>query len=492
MTSESDPNPSTTSRRRFLAGAGAAAAATAGGIAGFVGARAIEERHRAPAGPFFGQRSHCHWIESAGIEEMAPLPSLQGDQMAHVTIVGGGYTGLSAALHLAERFPERRIVLLEGSRVGHGASGRNCGLLLPFINGAESIVHELVEAGKEEEARKVFDLTSAGIGLIRELSEERGVDCEFENVENLMGAVTENQEARLEAEQKTFAALGLNSTWLSEAELRKRVDVEGYRSALTVPTSAMINPAKLAAGLLKLVLAAGVEVYEDSPALEILPGSTVRVRTPRGEVRAPKLVLATNAYTHHLGFHRGRILPIHSHSIATAPLSEAQVEALSWTGRQPFFDVRSFFNLFRLTADNRILLSGGDGFYYYGGAAVDPAGHADYTRLARDLVKLFPSIAEVPVTHRWVGHVGTTLDFKPTVGAVGPGNNILFAGGYSGHGVTVAVLAGRLLRDLVAGEPLDPVYDFVLNRKPPGTPGEPLTSVGFGLAKRLIRWDDAR
>ena len=83
----------------------------------------------------------------------------------------------------------------------------------------------------------------------------------------------------------------------------------------------MINPAKLAAGLLKLVLAAGVEVYEDSPALEILPGSTVRVRTPRGEVRAPKLVLATNAYTHHLGFHRGRILPLHSHSIATAPLS---------------------------------------------------------------------------------------------------------------------------------------------------------------------------
>ena len=478
------------SRRAFLAGV--TATATAGGVAGFTGAQMLEGRHRAPAGPFFGQRSHCHWIESAGIEDTPPLASLQGDQTADIAIVGGGYTGLSTALHLAERFPERRIVLLEGTRVGYGASGRNCGLLLPFINGAESITHELVDAGRIDEARRVFDATSAGIGLIQELAEQRGIDCEFEPVENLMGAVTPQHEALLERQQSLFAALGLEATWLSETELRQRVAVEGYRGALTVPTSAMINPAKLATGLLALVRTAGVEVHEDSPALEIEPGTTVRVRTPRGTVRAPVLVLATNAYTHHLGFMRNRVLPLHSHSIATAPLSESQIEALSWRGREPFFDVRSFFNLFRLTADNRVLLSGGDGFYYYRGAAIDREGHPDYERLTRDLGKLLPALADVPITHRWVGHVGTTLDFTPTIGAVGPADNILFAGGYSGHGVTVAVLAGRLLRDLVAGEPLDPAYDFVLNRKPPRAPGEPLTSVGFSLAKRLIRWDDAR
>ena len=489
MSRDPSDNPSV-SRRTFLAGA--AATATAGGVAGFVGGQALEERYRAPAGPFFDQRSHCYWIESAGIEDTPPLTSLQGDQIADIVIVGGGYTGLSAALHLAERFPERRIVLLEGTRVGYGASGRNCGLLLPFINGAEAITHELVDAGRIDEARKVFDATSAGIGLIQELVEQRGVDCEWEPVENLMGALTPRQEARLEGEQRMFAALGLEATWLSETELRQRVDVEGYRGALTVPTSAMINPAKLATGLLGLVRAAGVEVYEDSPVLEVEPGTTVSVRTPRGRVRAPMLILATNAYTHHLGFLRGRVLPMHSHSIVTAPLSETQIEALSWSGRQPFFDVRSFFNLFRLTADNRVLLSGGDGFYYYGGAAIDREGHPDYERLSRDLRMLFPALADVPITHRWVGHVGTTLDFSPTIGAVGPTDNILFAGGYSGHGVTVAVLAGRLLRDLVAGEPLDPVFDFVLNRQPPRAPGEPLTSVGFSLAKRLIRWDDAQ
>jgi glycine/D-amino acid oxidase-like deaminating enzyme len=218
------------------------------------------------------------------------------------------------------------------------------------------------------------------------------------------------------------------------------------------------------------------------------------VRTPRGAVRAPVLVLATNAYTQHLGldFLRGRILPIHSFSIATAPLTDAQVAALSWRGRQPFMSAKSFFDLFRLTADNRIALSGGDGFYYYGGAAVDGEGHHDYRRLERTFRRLFPTLGDVPITHRWVGHVGMTLDMVPTIGSFGPEQNILFAGGYFGHGVPVAVLAGRLLRDLVAGEPLDPVYDFVLNRKPPRIPGEPFTSVGFALSKRYMRWADAR
>ena len=456
----------------------------------------MDERDRAPASSFFGPRSHCHWIESAGIEDTPPLAPLQGDQTADVVIVGGGYTGLSAALHLAESFPERRIVLIEGARVGYGASGRNCGLVLPFITGAEETVHDLVDEGRIDEARKIFEATSAGIGLIEELVKKRGVDCEWEPVESLYGALTPRHQAKLEREQRTYAALGLEATWLPENELRQRVDVAGYQGALTVPSSTMINPAKLATGLLALARAAGVEVHEESPVVDITAGKTVHVRTPRGSVRAPVLVLATNAYTHHLrqnlGFLRGRVLPVHCFSIASAPLTETQIAALSWGGRQPFLDVRSFFDLFRLTADNRILLSGGDGFFYYGGATVDEQGHRDYARLESRFHRLFPALADVPITHRWAGHVGTTLDMTPTIGALGPDRNILFAGGYTGHGVPVAVLAGRLLRDMVAGEPIDPAYDFVLNRKPPRAPGEPLASLGFALAKRYMRWDDAR
>jgi glycine/D-amino acid oxidase-like deaminating enzyme len=452
----------------------------------------VKEHYSASEGSFFGSRSNCHWIESAGIEDTPPLPPLQDDQTADVVIVGGGYTGLSAALHLAERFPERHIVLLDGARVGYGASGRNCGLALPFITGAEETVRELVEAGRIDEARRIFDATSAGIDLIEELALKRGIDCEWERVESLLGAITPRHEAKLERDRKMYEAIGLEATWLPENAFRQRIDVAGYRGALTVPTSAMINPAKLARGMLALVRAANVDVHEESPVVEITGGATVEVRTPHGAVRAPTLVLATNAYTHNLGFLRRQILPLHSFSIASAPLTEAQIETLSWSGRQPFYDVRSFFDLFRLTADNRVLLSGGDVFLEYGGIAEDEKGHADYERLERSFRRLFPAIANVPITHRWVGHVGTTLDQTPTLGAFGPEKNIFFAGGYTGHGVTVAMLAGRLLRDLVAGEPIDPAYDFILNRQPPRAPGEPLTSLGFGLAKRYMRWDDAR
>ena len=126
------------------------------------------------------------------------------------------------------------------------------------------------------------------------------------------------------------------------------------------------------------------------------------------------------------------------------------------------------------------------------GSPPDEEGHRDYRRLERVFRRLFPALVDVPITHRWAGHVGLTLDRVSTLGAFGPANNIFFAGGYTGHGVSVAVLAGRLLRDLVAGEPLDPMYDFVLNRKPPRAPGEPLTSLGFSLAKRYMRWEDGR
>ncbi|MCP4084163.1 MAG: FAD-dependent oxidoreductase [Actinomycetia bacterium] len=136
------------------------------------------KRYSAPVGSFFASRSGCPWIESACIEDAPLLESLRGDQKADVVIIGGGYTGLSAALHIAERFPERRIVLVEGTRVGYGTSGRNCGLALPFTNGAAQAAHDLVEAGQLDEARRVFDVTSGGIAVIEDLVERRGLACE--------------------------------------------------------------------------------------------------------------------------------------------------------------------------------------------------------------------------------------------------------------------------------------------------------------------------
>jgi glycine/D-amino acid oxidase-like deaminating enzyme len=409
-----------------------------------------------------------------------------------VVIVGGGYTGLSAALHLAETFPEHRILLLEAVRVGCGASGQNSGLVLPLLHGAEEIVRDLLRAQRIEEARQVYQETSAGIGIIERLVTTHGLDCEWERVDSIRAALTDRQQRRLEREREMYAALGVEAEWVPRAALCPRVDPAKYRGALRISAGGMVHPGKLAREARRLVQGRGVQICEDSPALEIVPGSTVTVRTPAGSVRAPALVLATNAYSAQLGMFRRRILPVHSYSIATEPLSDAQIETLGWHDRQSFFDVRAFFELFRLTRDNRILHSGGDAFYCYNGAVLDGRSHPDYARLEGALRRTFPALAPVSITHRWVGHVGLTLDMAPTFGAHGPWRNIFFAGGYSGHGVPVAFLAGRLLRDLYAGEPLPPALDFIQDRRLPPAPPEPLLSVGFALYKRYLRWADSR
>jgi glycine/D-amino acid oxidase-like deaminating enzyme len=435
--------------------------------------------------------SRCYWLESAGIGSSTPN-ALRGEESADVVIVGGGFTGLSAALHLAESFPEQRILLLEAARVGCGASGQNSGLVLPFIHGAEKAVRDLLGAGRVEEARSVYRESSAGVGIIERLVTTHGLDCEWERVDRMFAALTDRQQKRMEREREMYAALDVRAEWVSAAELRPRVDPAKYRGALRISAGGMLHPGKLSREVCRLVRAQGVQIYQESPALEILPGSTITVRTPAGSVRAPALFLATNAYTGQLGMLRRRILPVHAYSIATEPLSDARIESLAWQERAFLLDPRAFFELFRLTRDNRIIHNGGDAFYYSGGAVVDEKDHPDYARLEDALRRTFPALGRVSITHRWVGHVGLTLDMSPTFGVHGPDRNIFFAGGYSGHGVPVAFLAGRLLRDLYAGKPPPAELGFLHDRRPPPCPPEPIASIGFALYKRYLRWADSR
>ncbi len=449
------------------------------------------ERDRNVPGPPLPLKSGCYWIESAAGDTPHPK-ALRGDQTADAVVVGGGFTGLSAALHLAETFPEHRILLLEAGRVGCGASGQNSGLVLPFIGGAERIVRDLLRSQQTEEARQVYEETSAGIGMIEDLVTMHDLDCEWERVDLMHAALTARHERQLERDREMYAALDIEARWVPAAAVRPRVDPAKYRGALRITAGGMVHPGKLAREVRGLVQARGVHIYEDTPVLEITPGSSVTLRTPAGSVRAPALFLATNAYTGQLGMFRRRILLVNSCSIATEPLSEAQVEELAWQGRESLMDMRALFQLFRLTRDNRILHSGDNAFYRFGGARFDGTDHPNYARLEDTLRSTFPSLAPVTIAHRWVGHVGLTLDMTPSVGVHGEARNIFFAGGYSGHGVSVAFLAGRLLRDLYAGQPLPRALDFIHNRRLQRTAPEPFNSIGFALYSRYLRWSDSR
>jgi glycine/D-amino acid oxidase-like deaminating enzyme len=440
----------------------------------------------------YGAASTCYWIESAGTETAPMLAPLLADISADIVIIGGGYTGLATALYLTESFPQKKIVLLEAARISYGASGRNDGLVMPLTNGAEEIIAKLVDQGQFEKAREVYDATSAGIGLIEDLIEKYEIVCEWEKRGGLVAAATGSQVSLLEKEQRHNDLMGLETEVLGSAELRGLVNIEGYKAAITVPMGGMLNPAKLARGMISGLLSKGVTICEGSPVSRIVPGKKVTAETPAGSVTAGAAVLATNAYTSKLGFFRGRVLPVHAYNIATEPLSDRQIKELNWQNRSPIYDIRNFFELFRLTADNRIIQSGGDGFYRYGDGLGEQKNLPDCERIERNLFVRFPMLEGLRVTHRWCGHVGLTLDRTPTVGVAGASKNIYYGLGYSGHGVPVAFLAGKLIRDLYAGDPIDPAYDFLINRKPPAAPPEPIRSLGFALYKRYLRWADSR
>jgi glycine/D-amino acid oxidase-like deaminating enzyme len=198
---------------------------------------------------------------------------------------------------------------------------QNSGLVLPFIHGAEEIVQSLLRAQRVEEARAVYRETSAGIGIIEHLVGAHQLDCEWERVDCMRAALTGRQQSRLEREREMYQALGVKAEWVSGAALRPRVD-PASTAARFDRGRRQLHPGS-SREVCRLVRR-GVEIHEESPALEIVPGSTVTVRTPGGSVHAPALVLATNAYTAQLGMFRRRIIPIHSYSIATEPLSTSR------------------------------------------------------------------------------------------------------------------------------------------------------------------------
>jgi glycine/D-amino acid oxidase-like deaminating enzyme len=262
------------------------------------------------------------WLDEA--PPYAPLPPLRGAAVADVAIIGGGFTGVSTAWHLSQRFPERRIVLLEARALANGASGRNGGQALNWING--------VDADDPERARRIYAVTRSGIDLIADLVERYRLDAGFDRGGCLevytSAAGAEKAHARIEF----LRAAGIPVEWVDAAAS----GVHGAHGGVRDPSAARVNGAAFLRGLRTVLVDQGVAVYEQTPVHKVEEGATIALHTPHGSVRAAAVVLATNAYTPALGYFADRILPLHSHVIATAPLSEALWSKLGWDAHHGF------------------------------------------------------------------------------------------------------------------------------------------------------------
>lgn len=413
-----------------------------------------------------------------------PRPPLQGVIDVDLAIIGGGFTGTSTAYYVSRRFPQRRIALLEAHSLANGASGRNGGMMLNWVNGVDTSDPELTA--------RIYQMTSAGIASIRAVIErhELAVDYRCDGTVILYTDPARAEAAHAAVEEQN--AVGIPTRFLTAAELRRNLDVSRAYGAVLDPGTGQINGAQLVRGLRPVLEAQGVQIYEGTPVLRVKEGSMITLTTAQGEVRAKAIVLATNGYTGKLGYFQDALFPLHSHVFATAALTASLRDRLGWRNLAGFSDDLDRISYGSMTRDGQLVFGGGSNqaytYLFNNGTALDHGSRLArraQRHMERTLNHYFPASTELPVMYRWTGTLGITMNRQPLFGVRGEHHNIYYALGYCGHGVTLANLAGQILCDLYAGD--DKRWrdlPFVQNRYH-RIPPEPFRWLGYQMFTRL-------
>jgi gamma-glutamylputrescine oxidase len=413
-----------------------------------------------PGGPADDRIADVLW--SSGGAPPDASPALFSDIEADVAIVGGGFTGLSTALALVERRPDLRVVVLEASICGAGASGRNAGMALPGCGvDLDGLEKRLGSAG----ARRAIAWMARGLDRLVRLAGEHGEAGAIERTGSLALARTHRQARDQETRLAVYRRLGVEAGLLGSDALRREIAAPGYVSGFQVPGGALlVDPWRLVRSLRRAVLSTGVALFERTPVTSIREDTTATLACAGGTVRARRVVLAVNAWAPHLGYFRNRVAPMHVACIATEPLAKEAREALGWKGRQALWEEGHVYHFLRLTPDDRVLIGGGGATYLAWDGMTFENRAAVFAGLERALHRILPGLSGVRVTHRWSGPVAFARDFLPSIGTTGRHRNIHYALGYTGHGVALAHLAGEVIGALVAGEKDEVAGLFLLDR----------------------------
>lgn len=379
-------------------------------------------------------------------EQLPANPALEADLTVDVAIIGGGYTGLSAAYHLAKANSDLKIALFEARQAGYGASGRNGGMVLPQT-GAEGM--EI--AGDEETHKLTYDLTVGAMNSMKKLVGTTGVDCGL-RLDGYLYAILTPEDVEANEEYVARARkIGIPLQLLGREKTIAKLGTEAYAGAILDPNGGQVHALKLVLALKRAAEKAGVRIYENSPVMKIEEGREIRLKvgSARKQVLAKALVLATNAYTMQLGYFQNQIIPVHAQCGVTPPLNEKQQAAIGWKSRLPYYDSRNFLYHLVLTDDHRIVIGGGNAEYFYGDDLKYQGNLARVGKLMLDeLVRLYPALAGIQFESVWNGLIDVTFDGLETVGVMGEHQNIYYGLGYNGHGITTAFLFGQVIASL--------------------------------------------
>jgi len=395
------------------------------------------------------------WYE-ASVARPVTRPVLAGDADADVCVVGGGLAGVSTALHLAER--GYRVVLLEAERIGFGASGRSGAQLLPGYASGQQVLES--QLGRDD-ARRLWDFTLEGLDLVRERVARHRIDCDLVHGQAHV-AIKPRQERELAAWQQELAGTwGYRSTRLMDRrELEGLVATQRYRAGLFDSNAAHCHPLKYLLGLAAAAEAAGVRIFEGSRVTSLERGAAPLLRTAGGTVRAKQVALCGNIGQREFAPVLARkTLGIATYIVATRPLGPERASSLI-RNNMAVTDINWILDYFRLSSDHRLLFGGRVSY-----SGIDPVGTRRATRLR--MLQVFPQLADAEIEYAWGGFIDITMNRAPQFGRLDP--NVYYLQGFSGHGMVLTGIAGKVLAEAMAGqaERFD-VYARIRHRDFPG------------------------
>ncbi len=375
---------------------------------------------------------------AASAEEPKPFAKLDGDMSCDVCIAGAGYTGLSAALHLAQKNYD--VVVLDAHRVGWGASGRNGGQL---GSGQRVEQPELEQIVGQPAAKALWQLGERSKQLVKDLIARHDIICDLKP-----GVLHADHRARYTRHSAQFvehmcSVYGYEQiSFIDKNEMREMVDSPAYYSGTLDLGAAHLHPLNFAIGLARAAKAAGVRFFENTEVGHVEQSDPARIVTACGTVSARFAVLACNGYLGALEKKIAkRVMPINNFIIATKPLSEDQAAALI-RDNVAVADSKFVINYFRLSADRRLLFGGGETYGYK-----FPADIKEFVR--KPMIEIFPQLSDIKLDYGWGGTLGITMNRMPYLERLT--GNVLTASGYSGHGLGMATLAGSLIADTIDG-----------------------------------------
>lgn len=419
---------------------------------------------------------HADSYYAASAHRVPDYPSLRGRQSADACVVGAGLTGSSCALELAER--GYSVIVLEAERVGWGASGRSGGQIIPGYSCGEPALRRMLGSA---DARRLWEMSLEAVELIRRRVSQYGIECDLKTG-HLHAAIKPRQMRDLEAwaraleEGHAYAGLEL---W-DRAAIQSRLASDRYLGGLFDSNGGHLHPLNYTLGLVRAADRAGARFHEGSRVLGISPGARPTVTTAQGSVSCSFVVLGGNAYLGPLDPRlSARIMPVGTYIGATESLERGRADSLI-RGNFAVADVNFVLDYFRLSADHRMLFGGRVSY-----STVAPPNLA--FMMKRRMLKVFPQLSDVAMEYVWGGYVGITRNRAPDFGRLA--DNIYYAQGFSGHGIALTGLAGKLMAEAVAGtaERFD-VFTRITHRDFPG--GALLRTPALVLAMAWYRLRD--